>query len=188
VEQQNWPRSQRELDEGPIQVRVPNVERIFNPMDPQPLDDRSLNVEVADWIEEWAEDIDNKEPIVLEVYVADGSHVGREDLVIAGLRGHFEYRQWATGRQLSRHWRDGRISLVIGLVAITGFTAASRLIGSSTNPVINVIHEGLSVVGWVSMWKPLEIFLYEWWPIRREYRAYRRLAEAEVVFPVMPSR
>jgi hypothetical protein len=188
VEQQNWPRSQRELDEGPIQVRVPNVERIFNPMDPQPLDERSLNIEVADWIEEWAEDIDGDEAIVLEIYVADASHVGREALVVAGLRNHFEYRQWATARQLSRLWRDGRISLLIGIAALAGFNAASRLIGSSDNPVVEVIHEGLSIVGWVSLWKPLEIFLYEWWPIRREYRAYQRLADAEVQFPDLPGR
>jgi len=34
------------------------------------------------------------------------------------------------------------------------------------------------------MWKPLQIFLYEWWPVRRERRACRRLAEAEVRFVV----
>jgi vacuolar-type H+-ATPase catalytic subunit A/Vma1 len=34
------------------------------------------------------------------------------------------------------------------------------------------------------MWKPLEIFLYEWWPVRRERRACRRLAAADVIFPV----
>lgn len=182
MEQQNWPRSQRELDEGPIQVRVPTVERIFNPMDPQPIEERSLNVEVADWIEEWAEDID-EDRIVLEIYVADASHLGREHLVVAGLKNHFEYREWTVGRQLSHLLRDGRISLLIGIAAIAGFNALSRLIGSSSNPVVEVIHEGLSIVGWVSMWKPLEIFLYEWWPIRRELRAYRRLARAEVVFP-----
>jgi hypothetical protein len=160
VEQQSWPRSQRELNEGPIQVRVPTVERIFNPMDPSPLQERSLNPEVA----------------------------GRETAIVAGLRDHFEYREWSAARRLSLLWRDGRISLAIGVTAIVVFTTASRLIGTGTNPVVEVLHQGLSVVGWVSMWKPIEIFLYEWWPIRRELRAYRRLAAAEVTFPVGKSR
>jgi hypothetical protein len=44
------------------------------------------------------------------------------------------------------------------------------------------------VLGWVSMWKPMEIFLYEWWPIRRERRACRRLAECHVTFPLSVPR
>ena len=54
MEQRNWPRTRDELNESPIQVRVATVEHIFNPMDPTPLEERSLNQEVADWIEEWA--------------------------------------------------------------------------------------------------------------------------------------
>jgi hypothetical protein len=26
---------------------------------------------------------------------------------------------------------------------------------------------GLEIAGWVSLWRPIEIFLYEWWPYRR---------------------
>ena len=78
--------------------------------------------------------------------------------------------------------------MVIGIVAIAGFTSAGRLIGASSNPVIEVMHQGLSVLGWVSMWKPMEIFLYEWWPIRREGRACRRLSEAAVTFPAVAAR
>jgi hypothetical protein len=30
------------------------------------------------------------------------------------------------------------------------------------------------------MWRPLEIFLYEWWPIRAQGRLYERLAAMPV--------
>ena len=188
MEQRAWPRSQRELNEGPIQVRVPTLERMFNPMDPSPLHERSLNNEVALWIEEWAEDIDGDDPIALEIYVGDGSATGKEDAIVAGLRDHFEYHEWFASRQLSELWRDGRISLLIGIIAITVFTSASRLIGESAFPPFKVLHEALVVLGWVSMWKPTEIFLYAWWPIRRELVAYRRLAAAEVNFPTVKPR
>ena len=184
MEQRNWPRSHEELQGSPIQVRVATVEQFFNPMDPTTLEERSLNLEVADWIEEWAEDLDKDQPITLEVYVGDGRFAGREQAIMSGVHHHFEYREWQASRQLSKLWREGRISLVIGTVAIASLNAASRLIGSSKNPVVEVLHEGLAVIGWVSMWKPMEIFLYEWWPIRRERRACRRLAEAVVTFPV----
>ena len=31
------------------------------------------------------------------------------------------------------------------------------------------------ICGWVGMWRPLEIFLYGWWPIRAEIQLYERL-------------
>jgi hypothetical protein len=36
--------------------------------------------------------------------------------------------------------------------------------------------ESLLIGGWVAMWRPLEIFLYDWWPIRPERRLYERLS------------
>ncbi len=188
MEQRYWPRTHDELNDSPIQVRVATVEGIFNPMDPTPLEERSLNPEVADWIEEWAEDFDKDHEITVEIYVADGRLAGREHAIVNGLHNHFEYRAWQSSRELSKLLREGRISLLIGICAIAGFNLLSKAIRASTNPVVEVIHEGLSVLGWVSMWKPLEIFLYEWWPIRRERRACRRLAEANVTFPAVAPR
>ena len=34
--------------------------------------------------------------------------------------------------------------------------------------------------GWVANWKPIEIFLYDWWPLARRRDLYRRLAAARV--------
>jgi len=34
--------------------------------------------------------------------------------------------------------------------------------------------------GWVAMWRPIEVFLYDWWPIRAEARLYQRLATMPV--------
>ena len=188
MEQRHWPRTHDELNEGPIKVRVASMYQIFNAMDPTPLEERSLNAEVADWIEEWAEDLGGDKPLTIEIHVIDGVIDERSAAVTNGIHNHFEYREWQSGRQLSKLLREGRISLLIGIGAITGFNLLSKAIRSSTNPVIEIIHEGLSVLGWVSMWKPMEIFLYEWWPIRRERRACRRLAEAHVTFPAVAPR
>jgi hypothetical protein len=34
--------------------------------------------------------------------------------------------------------------------------------------------------GWVAMWRPLEIFLYDWWPILGEKRIRDRLSRVDV--------
>jgi len=35
-------------------------------------------------------------------------------------------------------------------------------------------------VGWVAMWRPLQIFLCDWWPLQRQIRLYLRLAVAHI--------
>jgi hypothetical protein len=184
MQQRLFPRNRDQLSEGPIQLRVANVEHLFNRMDPSPLHERALDEEVADWIEEWAEDLDSNEPMEVEISIADGRVEGLEESIANGILSHFEYREWQTDRQLRKLLREGRISLVIGITALAGFNAVSRVIGSSDNPAIEVIHDGLVVLGWVSMWKPLEILLYDWWPIRHARRACARLADATITFAV----
>jgi len=43
-----------------------------------------------------------------------------------------------------------------------------------------VIEESLLIFGWVANWRPIEIFLYDWWPINRRRNLYRRIATAQV--------
>ena len=43
-----------------------------------------------------------------------------------------------------------------------------------------MIREGLLIVGWVAMWRPLEVFLYDWWPIRAEAHLFDRLSTMPV--------
>jgi hypothetical protein len=43
-----------------------------------------------------------------------------------------------------------------------------------------MVREGLLIGGWVAMWRPIEIFLYDWWPIRAEARFYDRLSAMPV--------
>jgi hypothetical protein len=43
-----------------------------------------------------------------------------------------------------------------------------------------MVEESLLILGWVANWRPLEIFLYDWWPLTRRRDLYRRLAAAAV--------
>ena len=38
--------------------------------------------------------------------------------------------------------------------------------------------EGLVIIGWVAMWGPLQIFLYDWWPMAQTVRVLERLSQA----------
>ena len=79
-------------------------------------------------------------------------------------------------------FRIGRRSLAIGIpILIACFVAARFAAGYLLeNPVQRLVEESLLILGWVANWRPLEIFLYDWWPLARRRDLYRRLAAAAV--------
>ncbi len=46
--------------------------------------------------------------------------------------------------------------------------------------VARLLAESLIIMGWVAMWRPAEIWLYEWWPMIARRALFRRLAAAPV--------
>jgi hypothetical protein len=66
---------------------------------------------------------------------------------------------------------EGPTSLLIGL----GFLAqcllgADILTDFPNNTFLRLLKESLLIAGWVAMWRPIQIFLYAWWPIVRKGR------------------
>ncbi len=95
---------------------------------------------------------------------------------------YFSHRAESTRRQLRQLFRVGRTSLVIGIVCLTASIALGDLLARMLREshLGEVLRESLLIGGWVAMWRPLEIFLYDWWPIRDEARLFDRLARMVV--------
>ena len=95
---------------------------------------------------------------------------------------YFGRRAVATRKGLRQLFRVGRISLLIGLafmgLMLLAGQAAYSLFSREAYAVL--IKESLVISGWVALWRPMEIYLYDWWPIRAEARLYDRLAAAAV--------
>ena len=51
---------------------------------------------------------------------------------------------------------------------------------AGSDPIGRVIEESLLIFGWVANWRPIEVFLYDWWPIVRRRNLYQRLSAAHV--------
>ena len=79
-------------------------------------------------------------------------------------------------------FRLGRTSLIIGLTVLAGAIALGDFLANLLKAIRigEILRESLTIGGWVSMWRPLEIFLYDWWPIRNEAQLSDRLAAMPV--------
>jgi hypothetical protein len=169
--------------DSPIELRIPELRNLFNAMDPAPFNDRDLDPSAEAFIVNWSKDLPRDAPLALLVHfdrpcnLADAAVVLRE-----AVHRFFAERARSERRKLRELFARGRISLVIALafvaltITVTRLAAASWLVSGFGR----ILDESLLIVGWVAMWRPLEIFLYDWWPIRAEARLFERLAAMPV--------
>jgi hypothetical protein len=76
--------------------------------------------------------------------------------------------------------REGRASLIIGLLFLGICQITATLLTPPAGSWQTVAREGLTIIGWVAMWKPLDIYLYRWWPPLSRRRLYQRLSRMPV--------
>jgi hypothetical protein len=166
-----------------IEVQVSSPEQLFNSLDPFPFRDRDLDKAAEEFIVGWARELPSDKQIDLVVHLpaqqaGNWQALGVED----AFHRYFAYRAEIIGRDLSELFRVGRRSLQIGLTVLLLSAGASELSVAAfgREGFATVLNEGLIILGWVANWRPLEIFLYAWWPIAGQRQLYRRLAQAHV--------
>ncbi len=166
-----------------IEIQVERVSQLFDSLDPSPLSRRDLAARAEDYIVGSARELPAKQPVAIVVHLPATEAGSLEaDQLQASFRNYFEDRAEHTGLELKDLLRIGRLSLIIGMAVL----ALALVVGSMLARLLEGMFgqywiEGLIILGWVALWRPMEIFLYEWWPILRERNLYRRLARAEVV-------
>src|SRR5579863_8012249 len=58
---------------------------------------------------------------------------------------------------------EGRTSLVIGLLFLSACLVLSNvLLGNKPATWAEITRESLTIAGWVAMWRPMQIYLYDW--------------------------
>ncbi len=166
-----------------IEINLNRLPQLFNSLDPSPFHERDLDQEAENYIIGSAEEAPRQRPLALVIHLpADQMPTsGLPDLQEA-IHNYFAYRHDQESRRLRLLFRDGRIALIIGLGFLFCCVLLRELAFSFGNDAASdIFGEGMLIIGWVAMWRPLEIFLYEWVPIRRRCRILAKLAEMRVV-------
>lgn len=174
-----------------IELQVDRLKYLFDPFDPFPTPTRDLSRGAEDFIVGWARELPPHSAIRLRLYLTHEEEPTADRVALkAAIARHFNYKADRVSGDLRELLAIGRLALVIGL-CVLGACILLRQILLGVLPegaVAGILAEGLVIVGWVANWRPIEIFLYEWWPILRKRRIYQRLAIAEVeIVPLSPA-
>lgn len=166
-----------------IEVHVGELKQLFNSIDPSPFRNKDLDPAAEEFIVGWAKELPRDVDLALVVDLDRQAGLPDEAAVLRdAIHEFFRQRAEAYRRRLRELFRRGRTSLLIGLTVLTGAIALGHFLATlmKESRVGEILRESLTIGGWVSMWRPLEVFLYDWWPIRNEARLSDRLAAMPV--------
>jgi len=162
-----------------IEIRLREVRQLFHHLDPAPFREKDLDPAAEAYIEDAVREIGPSHGCKLVVHLPATECQSEDARTLPDALAHyFQYRAMQSRAELRRMLTRGLVSLAIGLsfmfvcLTLRGWLAA---LGSN-----GVVTEGLLLIGWVALWRPVEIFLYDWWPIRRRQRRFEAIARMPV--------
>ena len=164
-----------------IELKLREVDQLFNPIDPSPLEERDLSPAVEEFIVSWVEEYPPDAAITLRVHLERWPTDDPSSLVRTAVHNYFSYRASVNHVYFRRLMKRGRSNLLIGLLFLMACLLASQLLfGAGEGAWAGIGRESLTIAGWVAMWRPMEIYLYDWWPLRRRGRIYDKLSQMPV--------
>ena len=142
---------------------------------------RMLNADAEEVIIEEVTKASSNDQIHLKIHLRE-DEISRKDEISTAIHQHFTYRRKKSERQLQKTLQLGWQSLLISIVFL-------GLLISLTLVIIKLLPEGglsitfreiLIILGWVSLWRPADLLLYEWRPFKREINLFRKLEQCKV--------
>jgi hypothetical protein len=164
-----------------IELQVDRVALLFDSLDPFPLPSRDIAKPVETFILDRARELRGA-PLRIVIRVPAPEASAPEAIQLkAAVVAYFSRSAENLTRDLHELFRMGRFSLLIGLGVLAACTIGANAITETfASPLAHFVSEGLIILGWVANWRPIEIFLYEWWPLVRLRRLHRRIADASL--------
>ncbi|MBI3187450.1 MAG: hypothetical protein HYZ31_06275 [Gammaproteobacteria bacterium] len=173
----------KEGDHYLIEIKLNEIRQLFNNLDPAPFREKDLEANAESYIIDSVQELHLKTPIKLILHLPENACTDEAiSSVPAAIHNYFAYRADITAKELRFTLQQGRIALLIGLTFLVACIAAQQFIATLENTGLmwTIIEEGFLISGWVAMWRPIEVFLYDWWPIRRLRLIHEKLARMPV--------
>ena len=166
---------------GPIEIKLNSLAQLFLSLDPSPFRDRDLDPAAAAFIIDEAEDRPARHPLTIVLHLPE-SDAAQAEFVSEAIRHYFALLRQSEQRVLRGIFRDGRWALLVGLITVVVIVALEQIASTliSKDSLYRGVVESVVILAWVVLWRPAELLLYDWWPVRRRVTLFRRLEAVSV--------
>lgn len=165
-----------------IELELHSMMQLFNSFDPAPFHEKELDEEAEVYIYNIVGEFPLKKPLEIVIYVPSSEfNRDAERTLKEAIRNHFLYKTALTEIDLRRLLQRGRRNITIAVIFLFLCLLMIRLLSTFESGLLKtMLSEGLTIIGWVAMWEPINVFLYGWWPIVQKRNIYRKILETNV--------
>ncbi|BAU64601.1 hypothetical protein STA3757_19730 [Stanieria sp. NIES-3757] len=164
-----------------VEVKLSSISQLFNSFDPSPFIEKDLDDEVENYIVQSLREFSINTPLKLIFYLPPEKQDEAKQILPEAIHHYFDYRKQNSEKELRTILRQGRTSLIVGLVFLFACISTTELVNwLASGPLTHIFQEGLVIIGWVAMWRPVEIFLYDWWSIKNNQKLYEKLSQMRI--------
>lgn len=176
-------RYRKEENDFCIDLALTSVTQLFDKRDPSPFREKDLDEDFVRFLILSTSEIGLEKSIKLCIKINPGHEVSigltPEDIKSA-IQNYFSFEIENEQNNLRQLLNQGRWQLVYGLVFLSLFSIVISQIPENAKGLLKVIKEGGYVLSWVAMWKPLNTFLYEWWPYRSKIKLLEKVRDIKL--------
>ena len=161
-----------------VDVKVPALDNLFDKRDPAPFRERDLDPGLREYLFESAEDLLSRGSPQLVFWVEKPCDPRTLE---EPFRAYFTWELERLSRRRRREVQLGFLALLIAFALIAAVISVSQLVSwRLTGGVGAALKEALVISGWVLLWRPVELLVYDGLPWRRERRVLRSLLAAPI--------
>lgn len=169
-----------------VEVRIKNPLQLFDARDPSPFRERDLDDDFVEYINASANEFSPSIPLKVVIYIQEKETKELpKDSILEAIRSYYLYQIDLKKSELKAFAKRAQLFLLIGLtILILSVTIAGNLNLEHFPGLHGVLKEGFLIFGWVSFWRPIELILFDWYPLYEKISFYKKLlaTEIEVIF------
>jgi hypothetical protein len=166
-----------------IEIKLETPLDLFDHKDPAPLKSRDIHESVVKHILDALSEFSPKQSVSLAFYFEEGMEDFDPVKSEAAFRQYFSFEAQAVEREVKKQYMMGLKALGIGLTFLFVYVSASHYFKDRLEELFPAYFvEVLHVLGWVSLWPAIFIFLYEISPLRDKRKMLTNIANAELEF------
>jgi hypothetical protein len=171
-----------------VELNLRDVRQLFNSLDPAPFREKDLDAAAEEYIVSAVRELGLRHASRLVIHLpTEGFNNESSASIVSAVRHYFDYRADHAADELKQTLVRGALSLIIGLAFLfTCLWLRQLLVRGSPQATDQIVTEGLLIMGWVALWRPIEIFLYDWWPIQHRKQVLGHIATMSIDVKSIP--
>lgn len=164
-----------------IEIRVKNPLQLFDARDPAPFRERDLDEKFIEYIITAVQEFPISTPLKIVIYIEENiSNQFTINSIKEAIQSYLEYQKDLQKRNLKNFIKKSQVFFIFGLaILFLCISITQSLPPNSPLGFIRILREGMIIFGWVSMWKPIELVLFDWYPIYEKVRLYKKILNTE---------